>query len=220
MVPLTGWACDVTAVCPYLPIPKEAFFFCRVANFDQHEYWLMVAHKVATVGWHTGWQLLVGTQGGDCSLARQELEDGGEEEERLISTHEDLTRLIKRRERESTGQLTVVAFDVRDPRFADQHEYWLMVAHKVATVDNAQGIVDSSGAKVPKGDAVIMGYFLEHPSGSTHRRRYRIEEMEVTMDVRLMFHLDIGEELKELSNGVFEVPKTTDTMLQGLLGLV
>ena len=65
-----------------------------------------------------------------------------------------------------------------------------------------------------------MGYFLEHPSGSTHRRRYRIEEMEVTMDVRLMFHLDIGEELKELSNGVFEVPKTTDTMLQGLLGLV
>ena len=133
MVPLTGWACGVTAVCPYLPIPKEAFFFCRVANFDQHEYWLMVAHKVATVGWHTGWRLLVGTQGGD---------------------------------------------------------------------------------------AVIMGYFLEHPSGSTHRRRYQIEEMEVTMDVRLMFHLDIGEELKELSNGVFEVPKTTDTMLQGLLGLV
>jgi len=135
LVPLTVTACDVTAVCPYLPIPKEAFFFCRVANFDQHEYWLMVAHKVATV-------------------------------------------------------------------------------------NNAQGIVDSSGAKVPKGDAVIMGYFLEHPSGSTHRRRYRIEEMEVTMDVRLMFHLDIGEELKELSNGVFEVPKTTDTMLQGLLGLV
>ena len=21
-------------ICPYLPIPKEAFFFCRVANFN------------------------------------------------------------------------------------------------------------------------------------------------------------------------------------------
>ena len=156
-----------------------------------------MAHRVATVGWHTGWRC---RHHGLLPGAPIRIDPPAQIPNRGDGGHD--------------------AFDVRDPRFADQHEYWLMVAHKVATVNNAQGIVDSSGAKVPKGDAVIMGYFLEHPSGSTHRRRYRIEEMEVTMDVRLMFHLDIGEELKELSNGVFEVPKTTDTMLQGLLGLV
>ena len=77
LVPLTGWACDVTAVCPYLPIPKEAFFFCRVANFDQHEYWLMVAHKVATVGWHTGWRLFVGTSTTTLETVRNKNIGGG-----------------------------------------------------------------------------------------------------------------------------------------------
>jgi len=58
--------------------------------------------------------------------------------------------------------------------YDDTGEYWLMQVTSVETVANHQGVSDSVGQKVKKGDAILFGHFLERLPWYRNRDRQRV----------------------------------------------
>jgi hypothetical protein len=78
----------------------------------------------------------------------------------------------------------IVAMHVPDG-YDDDSDYWLMLVTSVEAVGNHQGVEDSVKQKVKKGDAMLIGHFLERmPWYKDSARSYYVPADKARMDAR------------------------------------